>query len=103
MVCTQKNFDKLASAYSEVLLQTLRLHNVCEVWCECENPHFFDHIVLNDGGMLVYNHGLKTPWKGLFFDFTVDYAKCLGNIEEDLYLASHHAQPKNGMIFKFNS
>ena len=93
MVVTQKDFSKLADLYKTLIKQFLALHNIKEVVCTDTKEHFFDRIVAKENGSIeVFNYGFtKTAWNELYFDFTCDYAKCLSNMEHDLFL-----QTRNG-------
>lgn len=106
MVSTQKDFEKLATLYMEILKQVMKLHNVKEV-AHVRNTtkeHFFDRIVLTEDEKLeVYKYGLERPFDSLHYDFTVDYATCLAYIEHDLYLAQRKGKAERGMKFKFNN
>ena len=102
MVCIEKGFDTLANLYTELIRQTLILHNVAEIKCENRKEHFFDRIVLKEDGELnIFNHGLPKPHKELFFDFTSDFATCLAYIEHDIYLAQRKGVPEKGMVITF--
>ena len=103
MVSTEKQFSVLKSAYTELIKNTLILHNVSEVECVNETEHFFDRITIDDGKMKVYKHRFNEPLDGFYFDYTVDYARTLNYIETDLFLVQHGSPSKNGMIFTFNN
>lgn len=102
MVSTEKDFDKLADLYRELLFNTLSLHNVSEVVCENKKEHYFDKIVVKNTGLEVYRHGLSKPMDNLYYDFTNDFARCLSFIEDDLYLTLRSGKPVRGMVFTFN-
>lgn len=93
MVVTEKNFNKLANIYETLIFNFFTLHNIKEVVCNDIKEHFFDRITINkNGSMNVFKHVFtKTTWSKLYFDFTSDYAKCLANMEHDLFL-----QQRNG-------
>lgn len=93
MVVTEKNFDKLAKMYEALIIQFFALHGIKSVVCTDTNEHYFDRIVVAENGSIkVFNHGFtNTTWDNLYLDFTADYAKCLSNMEHDLYL-----QQRNG-------
>lgn len=96
MVVTEKNFRIIADLYCEILKQFLILNKIKEVICKDTKEHFFDRIVVMDDGTLnVYNYGFKTPWHGLHFDFTCDYAQCLAKMEHDLYLQERRGKHDN--------
>lgn len=104
MVSTEKNFKVLSGLYDELLRQTMLLNNIREIECVREEEHFFDRIVIEEGGRVnVYTHGLSKPFSGLLFDYTVDFATCLSYIEHDLFLAERKGKPERGMVFKFNN
>ena len=93
MVVTENKFSKLSEMYENLIRQFLILHNVKEVICTDTKEHFFDRIVVAENGSIkVFNHGFTNiTWNNLYFDFTADYAKCLSDMEHDLYL-----QQRNG-------
>ena len=99
MVTTEKNFDKLADLYQNIVKQFLILHKVKEVICTDTKEHFFDRIVVAENGSIkVFSHGFTTTtWDNLYFDFSCDYAVCLANMEIDLFM-----QKRNGKHDKFN-
>lgn len=102
MVSTEKKFDIIANLYRELIRQFLILHKIKEVVCKDTKEHFFDRIVvLDDGTLNVYNHGLRTPWKHLYFDFTCDFAQCIAKMEHDLYLQERRGK-HNNYDFTFN-
>ena len=87
MVVTEKRFHEIADMYSALINKFFEVHNIEKVVCTDENEHFFDRIdVVSKDKINVYSHGLVTPFSGLLFDFTCDYAKCLSDMEHDLYL-----------------
>ena len=93
MVVTENKFSKLSEMYENLIRQFLILHNVKEVICTDTKEHFFDRIVVAENGSIkVFNHGFTNiTWNNLYCDFTADYAKCLSDMEHDLYL-----QQRNG-------
>lgn len=101
MVVTEKNFDIIANLYRQLITQFLILHNIKMVVCKDTKEHFFDKIVVIDGMLNVYSHGLSTPWKHLYFDFTCDFAQCLAKMEHDLYLQERKGKHEN-YDFTFN-
>ena len=104
MVSTQKNFDTLAELYNVLIKYTMYENGITEIRCDSSNKRFYDRIVLNEGGRMdVYKYGLKKPFSNLGFDFTVDYAKCLLDIEESLYVVERGGEPKHGIVFEFKN
>ena len=90
--------------YRQLFVSVLLRENISEVVCNniMTNEHYFDRVVVNsDGSISVYSHGLKEPFKGLYFDFDLDYAKLLSYIEEDLFLVTRGGISKHGFVFKF--
>jgi len=99
MTVAEPNFHKLSDEYEKLIRKFFKVNNIKEVVCTDKKEHFFDRIeVKKNGTITVYAHGLtKTTWKKLYFDFTVDYAVCLANMEHDLFL-----QQRQGKHEKFN-
>lgn len=85
--------EQMLQMYQELVKNFIILNDIKEVVCTDDKEHFFDRIQMTENGKLkVFNYGLKeTTWDNLYFDFTCDYAKCLSNMEHDLYL-----QTRNG-------
>ena len=87
--------------YRELIKSFLTENNIKEVVCTDTKEHFFDKIVVTNKQQReieVFAHGFTTTtWKNLYFDFSVDYAQCLANMEHDLYL-----QTRNGKHNKYN-
>ena len=98
MVSTEKGFSEIADLYNELIVKFLMVHKISEVVCSDNVEHFFDRIVMGkDGVMVVYKYGFKsTTFDRLYFDFTCDYAKCISNMEHDLFL-----QVRNGKHDKY--
>jgi hypothetical protein len=88
--------------YHQLFVSVLLRENISEVVCNNTKEHYFDRVVVNsDGSISVYSNGLKEPFKGLYFDFDLDYAKLLSYIEEDLYAIRHGGISKHDMVYKF--
>lgn len=88
--------------YRQLLVSVLLRESVLEIVCTSEKEHYFDRIVVNsDGSLSVYSHGLEKPFKGLGFDYDLDYAKLLYYIEEDLYAVCRGGISSHGMVYKF--
>ena len=102
MVVTDRNFEKLASMYCELIKQFLVLHHVIEVVCNDAEEHFFDRIVVqNNNALNVFKYGFNTPsFDTLLFDFTCDYAQCLAKMEHYLYLQKSRGK-KDGDLYTF--
>lgn len=102
MVFDEKNFSRLQAMYIDLLKATMELNGIKEIKCSNKKEPFFDRVVLNNGNLEVYKYGWKEPLDKLYFDFSVDYAKCMSYIEEDLFLAEHKTTGIHGMSFIFN-
>ena len=88
--------------YRQLFVSVLLRENISEVVCNNTKEHYFDRVVVNsDGSISVYSHGLKEPFKGLYFDFDLDYAKLLSYVEEDLFLVTRGGISKHDMVYKF--
>lgn len=96
MVSTEKGFYEIANLYNELFAKFFELHKIKKVVCTDMKEHFFDRIDVNDDGtMNVYSYGLSFPFANLSFDFTMDYAKCLSNMEHDLYMQERRGSHNN--------
>ena len=94
---------EMSKLYEELIKAFFVFNNIKEVVCTDTKEHFFDKVLIDkDGNLAVYNHGLKEfTWKRFYFDFTLDYATCLANMEHDLFLQVRNGKHKN-YTFKFN-
>ena len=101
MVVTEKNFSVLADLYNEILRQIMIVNGIREIRCDSETERFFDRVVLKDGKIEVYSYGLKEPFSRLGFDFTIDYARAISYIEDDLFYIRREGLPKHGLAFFF--
>lgn len=91
MTIAHKNFETLANQYEELVRQFIIQHDIREIYCYDNNEHFFDKIIRNnDDSLTIHKHGMT--WKKLLFDFSLDYAKCLSNMEHELFLKTHNSQ-----------
>ena len=96
MVSTEKGFNEIANLYNELFAKFFELHKIKKVVCTDMKEHFFDRIEVNDDGTInVYSYGLSSPFANLSFDFTMDYAKCLSNMEHDLYMQQKRGSHNN--------
>lgn len=85
--------EQMCEFYMRLITNFFVLNDIKEVVCTDTKEHFFDRIEISKNGKLkVFKYGFtETTWNNLYFDFTCDYAKCLSNMEHDLYL-----QTRNG-------
>lgn len=88
MAVTEKNFDKIQKMYQKLICLFFAINGIKEVVCTDIKEHFFDCIVVKENGKItVFKHQLtNTYWIKLYFDFTIDYANCIANMEKKLLL-----------------
>lgn len=102
MTAVEKNFGILKEMYAELLKTTMELNGIKEIKCSNKKEPFFDKVVLNEDNRIeVYKRDMNQPFQNLCFDFTLDYAKCISYIEEDLFLVQRNTTSVHGMSFIF--
>ena len=73
--------------------------NIKEVICKDMKEHFFDKIIVTDKEnriIKIYDNGLtETTFDKLTFHFTCDYAKCIANMEHDLFHQTRKGKHNN--------
>ena len=95
MVWGEKRFKEIANIYLTLIAKFFEVHKIKEVVCTDTKEHFFDRIEIDKNGKLrVFENG--SIWDTIRLNSTCDYAKCLSNMEHDLYL-----QERDGKHDKF--
>ena len=95
MTIVEKNFNQLSDNYNAMILAFLKAHNVVKVVCNDDKEPFFDTIRVEENGLKVFKYN-GISFNKLYFDFSLDYAKCLANMELALFL-----QQRNGKNNKY--
>lgn len=91
--------------YRELIRQILIENNVKSIArVEGKDEPFFDRVdVTSDGRLEVYSHGLHEPMRNFFFDYTMDFARCLSYIEDEIFMQSRSGKSQHGYKVEFNA
>lgn len=101
MVSTEKGFNEIAELYNKLFAKFFELHKIKKVVCTDMKECFFDRIEVDDDGtMNVYKYDFSFPFDWLSLDYTMDYAKCLSNMEHDLFMQERRGK-HNSFTFYF--
>lgn len=98
--------EKIANLYNELIYNLLVEEQVEKIVChrKHDNDKFFDDLYVDkeNGVVIVHYHGIKHDFKGFHFDFTLDYADCLAQIERGLFSANRRNNNAIGLDFTFS-
>ena len=88
--------------YRDLIRMTLVDNNVKTVLNTEPKEHFFDKIeVSENGGLKIWRHGLD--FDNFYFDYTMDFARCLSYLEDAIYSQSHGGKALHGYNIEFNA
>lgn len=81
--------DVIRKGYEDLLKSVMREYGISEV-CDSSERYFsrlsYD---LESDSILKYYSGISFPFRGLCFDYSLDYADLLYRIERDMFLTCH--------------
>lgn len=92
---TSEFFKDFKESYKALITKFLVYNNIEKVVCKDKKNHFFDYIEVKEDETLVVHHKytivdtnkeIDETYSHLLFDFTLDYAYCLADMEQDLFL-----------------
>lgn len=92
--------------YNELIYNLLVEEQVEKIVCyrKYDNDRFFDNLYVDkDKGVVIVHRGnIDMDFEGFHFDFTIDYADCLAQIERGLYHANRGSNNAVGLYFTFS-
>ena len=106
-ICTNKqlkvkDMDDLRLSYNRLILKVLVENHVEQITFK-RNNNFYKHyslVRILDGKLEVCSRGFDVKFDKFHFDFSIDYATLLYQIESDLFLATRNGKTAY-MNFKF--
>jgi hypothetical protein len=102
MTSTDKRFDKIAECYKETLKAFLTENHIKRVdFIKGNFSKRYTHLIVNNNDIYLYVKGLRCPVNNFLFDFTLDYAYLLAQLEDDLFYVERNSMPQNGFNVKF--
>ena len=94
--------DDLRLSYNRLILKVLVENHVEQITFKRNNSFskHYSRICILDGKLEVYSRGFDVKFDKFHFDFSIDYATLLYQIEFDLFLATRNGKTAY-MNFKF--
>ena len=95
--------ETLKNLYNQLIYNLLVEEQVEKIVCyrKYDNDRFFDNLYVDkDKGVVIVHRGMD--FEGFHFDYTIDYADCLAQIERGLYSANHMNNNACGLYFTFS-
>ena len=98
--------ENLKKLYNELIYNVLVSEQVEKIVCNRKegDNRFFDNLSVDREKecVIVHRYGLEMDLVGFCFDFTLDFATCLAQIEKAIFLANRRAKETAGLDITFS-